>query len=726
MTQSNKSQIQFDIITDYEGVKPLLNEINVSADANTNSLGFFASSLYEEYARLCQLYVAVIKKKNHIEYVGHVLFDRRYPRGSILQIYCSEKWRRQGIAKSLINKVIDTLTNYGFISVQARVAEDLTDANQFWNSCGFYIQRIDKGKSKKSRQIIVRVHELETPQLFPTSGLSNSMINPLGLRSVSSTDPPINLIDLNVIFDLGRKRIRHDYATNLFRSVHTGYCRLAVSDEIKHELNRTTFDSKTDPMLQFIDTLPQLSIPKTDEINVIYEKLKFIIFPDMQNDQDLNKNDRSDLRHITTAIWHCLPAFITSDGVLLRAAPNIEKQFGLQVFSPEAFQGNAEIIEQREINTNSDNYLNLRPITSENIVSIRDLLARHQINESAISTKWLPLDFRTIGMNSFGIWSGEVCVGYMTRIDQPRKIIHSQIRAIVDDSHPEAVNVASLLFRVLTDSLSTGTTLKLQLELPIHQSVLREQAHQYGFHATTVSGYMTKIAIGKVLTTMNWCINRENIVQITDLKMPEELPKYQYPSQLIDILSPDGNKRFLQLDALETYLSPVLFCLQGRPAVISPIERRFSEPLLGHSVQRSLLPDSTPALYSERHYLSDPKTIKFLARGTLILFYESGKGNGRQAIIAIARVAEAYLMGCNKLTISQLTRSVLTPRSLNEIGKAQSKAVTVIDNIFLFPNPVPLSTLKQLGCGRNNQLITTRPINNEQLNTILTEGFKSE
>jgi hypothetical protein len=52
------------------------------------------------------------------------------------------------------------------------------------------------------------------------------------------------------------------------------------------------------------------------------------------------------------------------------------------------------------------------------------------------------------------------------------------------------------------------------------------------------------------------------------------------------------------------------------------------------------------------------------------------------------------------------------------------KTVTVFDNLFPLPQPISLDRLQSLGCGRPTDLITTRPINDTQLQTILAEAFQ--
>jgi hypothetical protein len=317
------------------------------------------------------------------------------------------------------------------------------------------------------------------------------------------------------------------------------------------------------------------------------------------------------------------------------------------------------------------------------------------------------------------------CVGYITwpMVTEGSKY---PAHAAIDEGHAEATNVARALLRHITQQVTNHSPCRLQLTLPPHQSQLREVAFSLGFRAAHDHSPLSKVVAGCVLTSASWAMHRSTLTHICDLRLPDVPPPFAGPSQAIEIHTPDGNRRYVPLDLLETLLSPVLLCLPGRPAVISPIKRRFAEPLLEHSRQGSLLPAHTASLYAARHFLSDPRSLKHLQRGALMLFYESSEGGGEQAIVAVARIVESYLRRRDALVLSDLQASVLRPDTLDEIGQAQIRAVSVIDNIFPLKKPVPLARLQALGCGNFNQLITTKPITTEQLASILLEGFSND
>src|SRR3569833_3011016 len=165
---------KFNLLTKYHDVTSFLCSVVESADQNRNALGFYPASVFEEFARSEQLYVIAERRGNKAKYAGHLLFDCRYPKASILLIFV-------------------ITSNRG-------------------------------------------------------SGVAGMLLNPLGLDITFDVETPLALLDLNVLFDLGPRRIRHEDALDLFRAELMGQCRFAISKELSEELKRTATSGRTDPM----------------------------------------------------------------------------------------------------------------------------------------------------------------------------------------------------------------------------------------------------------------------------------------------------------------------------------------------------------------------------------------------------------------------------------------------------------------------------------------------
>lgn len=714
---------RFEVLESFGATGPWLDQVCKASDAHRNELGFLARSVFEQFARRDGLYVLLAQTPNGPLYAGHLLFDRHFPRAHVRQMFVLEPYRRLGAASQLLDHLRRSLTQSCFISVYARVAEDLASANAFWHRQRFYVQRSEKGGAARNRQILVRCHELDSPQLFPTSGLNDH--NPLGLLEPAANELPMYLLDMNVLFDVQPRRLRRTDVVGLFQAERMNFCRLAISNEVRDELQRNLQTRHTDPMEAYIETFPCLPVDQHSETDAVFSELARLVFPQAVGRQSLTANERSDLRHVITVIQHDLAGIITNDVALLTAAPMIEQAYGIQVLSSGAFELEESAERSDEAyETVEKETLRLLSVSGEAETAVRALLSQKMhLSGSAIAASWLPIETQGRIAIRCAVWSGPCCVGYVTWPALFTTDSMTIARAVVDESHPQALDAARILLLHLVDRLSSGGPRQVKLELPPHQSYLREVGAMLGFVGSPQGHHFVKSILGEVLTQATWGDGQAALAANGGPQLPAHAPAYSGPDQQLIAHTPDGNRVHVSLDRLESLLAPALFCLPGRPAIISPVRRTYSEPLLGHSRQGSLLPQTSSSLHADRIYLCQPNSLKHFKRGTLMFFYESSKDGGRCQIVAVARVREAYLKACDAFAVSDLQQSVLTPLNLTDIGKSAMKTVAVFDNIFALPNPVDLSVLKRLGCGRPNDLITTHAITDTQLQTILLEGF---
>jgi hypothetical protein len=137
--------------------------------------------------------------------------------------------------------------------VTAHVASDLVAANSFYRSHGLKeALRREGGKSTK-RELIIRVLDLDTPNLF-NYGAAESKRLILGSPSYSAS--PRYLLDLNVFFDVVKKRTDEELSSKLFGLSFKGFLRLAVAQEFISELERKSAEIPNDVVLNFAKSLP--------------------------------------------------------------------------------------------------------------------------------------------------------------------------------------------------------------------------------------------------------------------------------------------------------------------------------------------------------------------------------------------------------------------------------------------------------------------------------------
>ena len=701
----------------YEDVSPHLADIVAASDANPDSLGFFPRSVFDDFARRGGLFVLLISGASGRHFAGHLLFQRQFPRASILQLYIAPESRGRGYARILCDRLAETLTSEGFLSIYARVAEDLTEANLRWECLDFLVQRVQPGGATTGRTIVVRVRELPSPQLFPPRDLDPA--NPLDLKS-PSTEIPLLLIDLNVLFDLGPRRQRNEEAVALFKAERLNFCRLAISDELLAELKGHS-SGRTDPMLDLASTFTTFPVSTEVDDDPIVQQLSAMVF---HHKSTISKNDKSDLRHLRTVITNNLAGLVTNDQKVLQAAGTIEKKFGIQILSSDTFLRTETA---GQLNTafeadKGDLFLG-EPFDSD-AQALRTLLTRNGVSAAELTMGWIQSRSDREVATATVVRRGSEILGYMIW-PALKQNGFAVVRAVVEETAPGSREVARALLTQCLDILArTGQPSSIHLKMPSRHATLREIALGLGFCAERDHHDLVKVSLGSVVFAQNWNDCRSSLAAFANLKLDLEWPSFRQIDQQLAFITPNAHRRHEPLEKLETLLSPALFCLPRRPAVITPIEYKYAQRLLGHSRQTTLLPESSSNLFSERHFISGRNPYKYLTRGTLVVFYESHPPRGKGELTAIARVRRSYLKSVQSLEGSDFTRSVLTTETITEIGSSDMKTVTVFDNLFPLPHPIPLERLQSLGCGRPNDLITTRPINDTQLQAILAEAFR--
>jgi hypothetical protein len=298
-------------------------------------------------------------------------------------------------------------------------------------------------------------------------------------------------------------------------------------------------------------------------------------------------------------------------------------------------------------------------------------------------------------------------------------------RLAIDERSQAAADAVRLVLAYLTEQVAPTGVAKIRLRFPARQAVIREVAAAVGF-AKSNDGRdeLQKLILNGIVTPSNWIDYRDALVSASNVRLPHEVPEFRSVDQQIAIHSADGNRVHLSLLTLESRLAPALFCLPGRAATLTPLRRTYAEHLLGHLPQGSLLPQARARLFKQRHFINGAQARSAFARGGLIAFYESGKGQGLAAVVALARVVHSYQREEAALQGEDFNPSVLDSGQLSSIGTSAVRTVTAFDNLQLLPRPVPLPVLRELGCGTATQLLTSRRLTDKQLQGILLEGLK--
>lgn len=620
------------------------------ADANRSALGFLPRGAYFDAARQEKLLVAATRQERSEVYVGHLLFGGAFPHVRIFQVFVEDRFRRMGIASRLIDALIEESEEGGYLTVSARVADDLVQSNAFWEQKGFDVSQVVREGSGSSRVIHVRTRYLNTPTLFSTPRSASPGTHDLQLSERTPSTSPIFSLDLNFLLDLSGKRARAPEAGRIIGAAMNNLIRLFVAQEFITELNRTHKPDVPDPILEFARSLPRFPDIPSCIAGPLKLELANLIFPERVRRGQLRLREQSDLMHLAAAIHNKAQGFVTSDQALLRRRTAIRTKYKIDVIGVSEL---AQLV-------CPDMTIPLVDVaTSAGGVELQvSLMAESELGRVEQFLKDIGLP--TSKVNDV-LLAGPVssprrrycasCQGSMVGFaswDSPQRIKEVDISIYAADRHQSARSTADYLLDVAIRDACLGGPALLRLtnlsggasvvEVAVARGFRRPQAEQ-----KARSDILKKVAIGQVVGQANFHSIRSELNRLVQVQLPQEMPVFNGSGTPVSAMAPNAREVVLGLEDLENLLGPVLFMLPGRPCAMVPIRRNYADELIRARPQRGLFPRKEALLFSERVYYSDPRTVSVLTPGTLLVFYESLTDDGVGAAIACARVVRSGL-----------------------------------------------------------------------------------
>jgi GNAT superfamily N-acetyltransferase len=721
--------MNIEILSGSNVVAAFVEQAQLAADTEKDALGFLPERAFKEAADQGKLLVAVVRQGGVAVYAGHLMHGGAFPQARIFQVYTQPQFRRNGIARRLVEAIIRKAEGMQFMSVLAQVADDLA-ANQFWESVGFEIIRTRPGGQTKRRIINVRIRELSTPHLFSIASVHKEQtVQDLRLVSRLYDVSPIYVLDLNVLFDLVKKRANAEEVGRIVHASFSNVIRLAITEEFVRELERTSQPAPTDPILELARNLPRLSAPPEEVLREIIATLGQQLFSFPISRGTLRIQDQSDLVHLATAIHHKASGFITNEKLILQGRSVLQTSYGLDVLGAVEFADTVEPPDPDQpldisvSSTGGD--LQGRPVQQHETNLIQAFLAQMRCPQQLVGDA-VRIDPGRPN-RKLVVASGATVVAFASW-DIP-SVVLSNVRGFLcaNEDHWAAAMAVEFLLDSMSRAAQPGSPIQIGLRILPGHVTTRRIATAHGFRPSAdqhvQSTQLQKIAVGTVLTASNWSSVRGRLKSGMNVGLPESAPVYQGPRQTVTIESPAGQTLALPLDEVETLLSPTIFLLPNRPGAIVPIRTVHAADLVGGSKQLRLLAGPEAVLLRERVYFSNPRTAGVLTNGTALIFYESARKGGSASAIAVARVVRVELMSKDGANHELLRRGVLDRKILRNICLADSVIATTIDNIMLFESPVRLERLRSIGAIDGANLVTARALRPDQMTQIVEEGM---
>jgi GNAT superfamily N-acetyltransferase/predicted nucleic acid-binding protein len=705
-------------------VAPFIDIVRTHADRERDALGFLPSAVYDDAASRGNLLVALIPTGAATEYAGHLLFGGTFPHARIFQVFVCQEFRNRGVARELIEYLVKLLERYGYLSAAATVADDLV-ANGFWEKLGFLVARQKPGGVSRKRLLNVRIKQLNSPNLFQPQ--FPSTVSDLGLVERLGTHAAVYAIDLNVFWDVVKRRPRSEYAADVIGAAFNRLIQIVVAQEFINELQRTTRPDLNDPALEFALQFPTLPQPDATVLQHLENELGSLIFPNRSKNGTLTPQDQSDLVHLATAIHHQATGFVTSEDALLRVRDFIFKKHGVSVLHVKEF---AALVKSAEVTVPplaaqlSSDTLRVWDSLSADSDAIKDFL-----DDCAASTAFRD-DFLAKALVSSTrkrmIVTSESDIVCLASWDAGAGLQNrAHVNLVANEDNPAAEAAIDCVLGIICTLGSGARPVLMRLCLPQGHVVARKIATAHGFRAgdSSTEGDLQKICVGRPIHVDNWAKMQTIFHHYGGIDFPDALPQFTAYDQEVPFRTQQGISRSVKLSDLEKLLSPTLIILPNRFGNIVPIRRVFADQLLGASRQLSLLPRREASLFSERIYFSASRNASLFKAGMPLLFYESGRAGGSASVTACARIVQTKVLKKTDISSHLLRHGVLESDDLEQLSATDSMCVTTFDNIMHLDNLVPLDRLRELGCVDAANLVCPRQISDHQLVSILKEGF---
>ncbi len=724
------------ILSKEKQLSPFLKRVEAFADSSKKALGFLPKSVFREQANRGRLWIAV--NADSSECLGYLLFGGRYPMLKIFHLYVAPRHRKQGIGAKLLANLEAFGEKNNYLTVSARVAADLP-SNQFWDRADYRIIRQESGGLSSRRTINIRFKELDTPSLLKMMPFE-TVEQRRGLQGLRFKQRPIvssqtYVLDLNVFFDIVKKRFHRVEAERLIASGLNQEIRVFVTPEFTAELNRHSKTGHPDPILEFAQQLPTLPELNSNEIDKFLVELKALVFPDRPNADVQGTQDRSDLVHLAYCIHHRATGFITRDKAILSASAQIQEDYLLEVLSPSDLMLYSDIVEvdraQLQAHVGKEN-VSIGPAREHQRDEVEKYLVSLGVKREKLSVIWHP------GMSSaprrrITARTGDRLIA-VASWDNPdtfgrEKVLH----LYVDERSAQAeVVIDHVLEAALRDSQPFSSQL-VTLDSGPEQLKTQSTAVKRGFLSSLFNeGKPTRRPLAKftfkgLISAENWYNFRKEFEKLTALCLPERIPNiHEFINTGVVIKDHRGNLVcHLNLFDFEVLVSPGIVLCPGREALIVPIQAIFAKDLFAYAQpQLDLFPAPEALLHVEKAYFRSPRNASAFSRGTLVLFYLSGSGGGTKEVLGCARVTYSEVLSVSEIGIALERQGVLSREILGEIADKKERVhVFTFDNFNNFPTRIPFHVLKTKKMISKANLVTAEQLSAKKLAQAFELGF---
>jgi len=692
----------------------MFDDISDLAKRESTALGFIPFAGMQSAIEESRLF-AVVDEASDGRLAGYLFFGGVFPTAKVHQIAVDSEYRREGVGSGLLATLTSMLEERGYLSITAEIRDDLPEALSFYRRNGFRQVAEKPGGKTRDRMILIHAKELESDNLFNIGADSSPTALASNIHRLAMKSQPRFALDLNVYFDLAKRRKDAEYAEALFRASFEGIVRINVATEFVAELRAQSRPNKPDPILNLALCIPRLPPVGVDDLAALRDEVHKVVFEDQRPRSAGTRQAMSDCRHIAHSALAQCTAFVTRDSTILAANEELRSKFGLDIISPqELFALLPNTRDAKEFVERGEGFITRSANSQEAI----DFLAELNVSTANYGTMF---DLLAEPKSVVEAVEDEGRIRALSVRRPPQSIGEFDTLAIA--CRPEEPNrqlyVGYLLDHALSAVAQDNPSVLRLARIP-GQSTVNEQARARGFIKLDQSMF-EKPTIGRPITPKCWLAKRTHLLARSGISLPEEYPSDE--TTTVAISSGAHHVRILP-SALESLLGPTIIWWPDRSCVIASIKAGFAEELLGTGQnQRFDFIESRDAMFLRRRgYVSTPRNATKLNAGAILFFYESSKGGGRSAIVAVAKIVSSSIL--DKRLVNEQQRSELVVDDLDGFSSTQDVLLTQFEDLFLLDVPTKLDELRLLGIADGANFVSAKAITADQGRLILERGFQ--
>lgn len=646
---------------------PLLDKVISLGKRNSQTLGLMPKDAYIQQARKKCIVVAHENK----ELLGFCLFRiaETKNRIGITQVCIEQKYRKQGIAKKLLNQVRN---KYGFLFKGMLVScrEDYREACALWNSFGFVRKKRVRSRSLQERYLLKLWYNFDQKDLFTVES------NPNDLRVV---------LDVNILIKLRDQDNSADEILLLLSDWLTDEVDYCYAKETLNEIHRDKDFERTNNTLQFLGTFQELTCTHHDSRQFL-DILKTL-------HPGTSENHESDRKQLAECKASNISYFITIDEELIANRDSIYEQLGISILRPSEFILEIDELKNRRlyepIRLQGARFEIKRIDSSALLVAIDEFLDK-ELGERKVEFQKRVLSICSDTKNSLvkiiSSPNGELCSLYGMRF--------SEDAVNVEFIRTKRTTISNTLFnQILVEIIHEAIKLRRQLIIIEEKHISNEQRQicmNHGFYF--LDGTWIKTTISDVCSSSELLARHEVIANNQELLSTIALIDGQQDNEI---------KVKLKLE-LERKLWPLKLVDLDIPVFIVPIKPIWASQLFDYISSNESIFGAAPELVwgKENVYYRSQKPNVESFPGRILWYASQEKGFSRQKAIVACSYLNNVVTGEAKQLYSTFRRfGIYKWPEIMKLAKGDIHALIKVlqfSDTEVFPKPVMFETINEL------------------------------